>query len=82
MEIVANNFGEKIANLTPETRFVEDLSASLDFEETIMSCEEAFNIVIPEEEAHKLITIGLLAAYIEKRLPTDEAIWPPPPCRE
>lgn len=77
--IVADNFGEKIENLTPETRFVEDLSASLDFEETIMACEEAFGIAIPDEEAAHLLTIGLLAAYIEARLPTDETVWPPAP---
>ena len=77
--IVADEFGEKAGDLNAETRFFEDLSASLDFEETIMSCEEAFNIVIPEEEAYKLVTVGLLAAYIEKRLPTDGTVWPPSP---
>ena len=78
-KIVADNFGEKIGNLTPETRFVEDLCASLDFEETIMSCEEAFGIAIPNEEAAHLLTIGLLASYIEARLLPDGTVWPPAP---
>ena len=77
--IVADEFGEKPGDLNSETRFFEDLSASLDFEETIMACEEAFGIAIPDEEAYKLITIGLLAAYIEKRLPPDKTVWPPAP---
>ena len=79
MEIVADNFGENSSNLSFETRFFEDLCASLDFEETIMSCEEAFGIAIPDEDAAHLLTIGLLASYIEVRLPTDETVWPPAP---
>ena len=78
-EIVADNFGEKIGNLTPETHFFEDLSASLDFEETIMSCEEAFGIAIPDEEAAHLSTIGLLASYVEARLSSGGTVWPPAP---
>ena len=80
--IVADEFGEKPGDLNSETRFFEDLSASLDFEQTIMSCEEAFGISIPDEEAYKLITVGLLAAYIERRLPTDGTVWPPAPREE
>ena len=79
MEIVAKGFGEPINSLTPDTRFVEDLSASLDFEETIMECEEAFGLSIPDEEAAHLLTIGLLADYIERRLPPPATVWPPPP---
>lgn len=78
-EIVAKRFGEPLETLTPGTRFVEDLSASLDFEETIMECEEAFGLSIPDEEAAQLLTIGLLASYIEGRLQADSMVWPPPP---
>ncbi len=78
-EIVAEGFGEPLSTLTPDTRFFEDLAASLDFEETIMSCEEVFGISIPDEEAAHLLTIGLLADYIERRLPPPSTVWPPPP---
>lgn len=79
MEIVSDLFGEKISTLTPETRFVEDLDESLEFAETVMACEEEFGVVIPDEEAVPLVTIGLLAAYIENRLRQDLTVWPPAP---
>lgn len=79
MEIVADNFGEQIGDLTPETRFVEDLRASLDLIEAITACEEEFKISIPDEDAVKLLTIGLLADYIEARLSVDDSVWPPAP---
>jgi acyl carrier protein len=79
MQIVAEQFGEKIGDLMPGTRFVEDLHESLEFTETIMVCEEAFGFNIPDEEAVKLVTIGLLAAYIESRLEIDNSVWPPAP---
>lgn len=79
MEIVARGFGEPIDTLTPGTRFVEDLAASLDFEETIIECEEAFGLSIPDEDAAQLLTIGLLASYIESHLPSSSTVWPPPP---
>jgi acyl carrier protein len=79
MEIVAEQFGGKIGDLTPDTRFVEDLDESLEFTETVMACEEDFGINIPDEEAVKLVTIGLLAAYIESRFEVDNSVWPPAP---
>ncbi len=78
-EIVAQGFGEPLDTLTPGTRFVEDLSASLDFEETIMDCEEAFGISIPDEHAAQLLTIGQLASHIEGCLPSPSIVWPPTP---
>jgi len=79
MEIVAKGFGETIDNLTPGTRFVEDLDESLELQEVVMDCEEAFGRSIPDEEAVQLLTIGLLASYIEGRLQVDPTVWPPPP---
>lgn len=82
MEIVAHTFGEPVDSLTPGTRFVEDLASSLEFEETVMSCEEAFGISIPDEEAAHLLTIGQLAADIERRLEHKTGrVWPPAPKR-
>ena len=81
-EVVADQFGEQISDLTPETRFVEDLNESLEFTETIMACEEAFCIVIPDEEAASLLTIGLLATYIEMKLSPPGAVWPPAPVKK
>lgn len=79
MEIVAEGFGEPLDTLTPGTRFVQDLDESLEFQEVVMDCEEAFGISIPDEEAAQLLTIGQLASYIEGRLPSPSTVWPPPP---
>jgi acyl carrier protein len=76
MEIVADNFGEKIGDLTPETHFAPTLSASLHFVEAIITCEEEFGITIPDEDATNFDTIGMVAAYIENRLEIDHVIWP------
>jgi len=79
MQIVAEQFGEEVSSLTPGTRFVEDLAESLEFTETIMACEEEFALSIPNEDAVRIVTIGLLADYIEKRLGHDSGVWPPAP---
>lgn len=80
-KIVAQTFAEPTSRLTPKTHFVHDLSASLGFAETIMACEEFFGLHIPDVEAYPLETIGLLAAYVERRLAPDTGVWPPPPKR-
>ena len=77
--IVAECFCVSVGSLTSETRFFEDLNASLDFVEVIMGCEEAFGIAIPDEDAEKLVTVGLLSAYLEARVHGEGAVWPPPP---
>jgi len=79
MAIVAEEFDVSVGSLSLETRFLEDLDASLDFTEMIMGCEEAFDIAIPDEDAEKLVTVGLLAAYLEARVHARDAAWPPPP---
>ena len=79
MEIVADQFGEQVSDLTPETRFVEDLDESLEFAETILACEEIFGIAIPGGEVASLFTIGSLATYIEMKLSPPGAVWPPAP---
>ncbi len=79
MAIVANTFDVSVGSLSLETRFLEELNASLNFTEMIMACEEAFDIAIPDEDAEKLLTVGLLAAYLEARVHAGSAVWPPPP---
>jgi len=78
--IVAEVFGVDLHELTPETRFVEDLDESLELTETILACEEAFQIKIPDEDAAQLLTVGQLVAYVEARL-SPETVWPPAPQR-
>ncbi|QTU82654.1 acyl carrier protein [Carnobacteriaceae bacterium zg-C25] len=64
--IIAEQFNEPVENLTPQTRFKEDLhAASISIVELIMAFEEAFGGTIEDEQAEKLQTIGDAVAYIE-----------------
>ncbi|NPB05308.1 MAG: acyl carrier protein, partial [Aquificae bacterium] len=58
-EIIADQLGEPIENITPDKDFVQDLGAdSLDVVELVMALEEEFGIEIPEEDAEKIKTVG------------------------
>ncbi len=64
-ELIAEVFGAEAADLSLETRFVDDLGAeSLDIITLLMEFEEAFDKQIPDEEAEKLVTIGDAVNYI------------------
>ena len=55
---------EKVA---PEAKIVEDLGAdSLDVVELLSRLEDEFGIVIPDEEVENLVTVGDVAAELEK----------------
>jgi acyl carrier protein len=72
-EIIADQLGENIENITPEKSFVEDLGAdSLDVVELIMSFEEEFGIAIPDEDAEKIKTVGDAINYIKEKLSQKE----------
>ncbi|MBK8916069.1 MAG: acyl carrier protein [Phycisphaerales bacterium] len=68
-KIVAEQMGVKEEELSKDTSFVNDLNAdSLDQVELVMELEEAFEMSIPDEEAEKLQTIGLVIDYILNHL--------------
>jgi len=55
--------------ITQSARLVEDLGAdSLDLFEVVMSCEEKFNIDIPNDAATKFVTVGDAVEYIKVKL--------------
>jgi acyl carrier protein len=55
--------------ITQNTRLVEDLGAdSLDLFEVVMSCEEKFNIDIPNNAAMEFVTVGDAVEYIKAKL--------------
>ena len=66
IEMVAEQFGMDRDEITPDTVFVDDLSAdSLDVVELTMSLEAAFDLPdTPEEELMKIRTVNDLAEYI------------------
>ena len=67
-DIIVEQLGVDVADVTLEKSFVEDLNAdSLDLTELIMTFEERFGFEISEEDAEKLKTVGDVVDYIEKR---------------
>jgi acyl carrier protein len=55
--------------ITQNARLVEDLGAdSLDLFEVVMSCEEKFNIDIPNVAAMGFVTVGDAVEYIKAKL--------------
>ena len=69
IEIVAVQFGIKLDEIKLDTKFINDLHAdSLDTVEIIMMLEDMFNISVPNEDADKLMTVGMVVDYVEKML--------------
>ena len=68
IDIIVEQLGVDVADVTPEKSFVEDLNAdSLDLTELIMTFEERFGFEISEEDAEKLKTVSDVIRYIDKR---------------
>lgn len=69
IDIVVEQLGVDIDDVSPEKAFVEDLNAdSLDLTELIMTLEERFGCEIPQEDAEKLKTVGDAIKYIEAHI--------------
>ena len=67
-EVVAEQLGVDVAELTSETSLKDDLNAdSLDLFQIIMSLEEEFGIEIPTEDTESINTIGDIEKYLAKR---------------
>lgn len=66
-EIIGEQLGVEISEVTPEASFVDDLGAdSLDTVELVMALEEEFGIEIPDEEAEKIATVNDAILYIKE----------------
>ena len=56
-------------SITENTLVVDDLGAdSLDVVELIMTLEEGYNIIITNDDASELRSVGQIVAFIEKQL--------------
>ena len=56
-----------LEKVVPEAKIVEDLGAdSLDVVELLSRLEDEFGIVIPDDEVENLVTVGDVAAELEK----------------
>ncbi|MGL5123522.1 MAG: acyl carrier protein [Fusobacteriaceae bacterium] len=64
-EIVVEQLGVEIEQVTLESNFIDDLGAdSLDTVELIMALEEEFGVDIPDADAEKIKTVKDAADYI------------------
>ena len=67
-EVVAEQLGVDVTELTDETSLKDDLNAdSLDLFQIIMSLEEEFDIEIPTEDAESIHTIGDIVRYLSSK---------------
>ena len=75
MKLIIDHLGVERSKVTSAANFKNDLGAdSLDCVELTMAAEEAFNIVVPDEAAAKMQTVGEMIRYIE----TAPKAAPPP----
>jgi acyl carrier protein len=67
IDIVCDRLGVNREQVTRRTSFQEDVGAdSLDLVELVMELEEAFDMIIPEEQAERLKTVGEAIDYIQR----------------
>ena len=66
ISLIADKLGKKPAQITLQSRLVEDLGAdSLDIVELIITFEDEFGVSLPDEEVAKMKTIEDVVKYIE-----------------
>ncbi len=66
-EIIVEQLGVDVGQVTEKAKFVEDLGAdSLDTVELVMALEEEFSIEIPDEDAEKITSVGDAVTYINE----------------
>lgn len=66
--IIAEQLGVNIEEVTPQALFIDDLGAdSLDSMELVITLEDEFNIVIPDEDVEKLLKVEDVVKYIEEK---------------
>ena len=67
-EIIEEQLSIEGVEITPETRFKEDLQAdSLDLFEMVMAFEEEYGVEISAEDMEKITTVGAIIDYIENK---------------
>jgi acyl carrier protein len=67
--IIVEQLGVDEDEVTMDASFIEDLGAdSLDIVELVMALEEEFDLVIPDEDAEKIRTVGQAVKYLQDHL--------------
>lgn len=66
---IVDKLGVEASFVTEQASFTDDLGAdSLDVFELIAAIEKAFALKIPDEDAEKITTVGMLVSYVSKRV--------------
>jgi len=69
IRVIADVLGKEDEDISPETRFVEDLGVnSMEIVTLAVMLEEEFGGTVPEDELGTLHTVGDLMKYIHSRL--------------
>lgn len=67
-ELIANQLGKKIEEVTEDKDIVKDLGAdSLDAVEMIMTLEETYGITVSDEEGSNIKTVADIIKLIDKK---------------
>ena len=67
-EIISQQLDVDVAQIKPESQFIEDLGAdSLAIVELVLAFEEQFDINIPDKDTEKIRTVGDAVSYITSR---------------
>ena len=67
--ILNEQLGFSLDDMTIDAKLIDDLGAdSLDTIELVIAFEEAFEIEIEEAEAEKLVTVGDVVNFLEKKV--------------
>ena len=76
INIIAQRLGKKPETINLNSNLVEDVGAdSLDVVELLMQLEDGYHIIIPNEEAVKLNTIGDIVKFLEKTVKTKQSLF-------
>lgn len=67
VDIICNYVEVEAENVTPESRFMEDLGfTSFDFMSMLGELEDEFEVEIDQQEVANVRTVGEAVAYLEK----------------
>ena len=68
-QIISTQMGIPAEKITDQSDLINDLGAdSLDLTELVMTIEQAFNIMIEEDEYHNAHTVETIVALIDSKL--------------
>ena len=66
--MLAESFGLSPEEITEDSRLEADLGInSLELAELALRCDEEFGVDIDDNDIHRLITVGDIAAYLDEK---------------